>query len=292
MKKHIFSIAMICLIFLSACSGNRNTRTTEPEADANYAVGSEVSGNNATPDDAAIINEGFADGKQEAVVSRTPQRLAPESIKGKPKGKIIYLTFDDGPTSATQDILDTLKEYSAQATFFMLEPKMRESPDIVKRIVNEGHAPALHGVTHNKYKFYWSEQSALNEMNKGQQTLESITGVRSVLIRTPYGSVPYLVNSYRAILDEQGYKLWDWNVDSSDWSNGQYLTTTIHQIQKQVAAGITPIVLVHDKPETAKHLPALLEYLSQNGFVTQRIEQDTKPYNFNCYDRCYRIKAS
>ncbi|WP_054027746.1 polysaccharide deacetylase family protein [Bacillus sp. FJAT-28004] len=217
----------------------------------------------------------------------------PSDIDSK-NDKTIYLTFDDGPSSATNDILDTLKSFHAKATFFMLEPKMRQSPEIVKRIVEEGHAVALHGVTHNKNRFYRSEKSALDEMNQAQKTLEEITGISTVIIRTPYGSVPYLTDSYRKVLNDNGYKLWDWNVDSSDWSisSKDYIKTTINQIRKLEKYDVTPIVLMHDLPETAKHLTKLLTSLADDGYVPKIIEADMEPYNFNCYDRCRRVNAN
>nr|MBC9203832.1 polysaccharide deacetylase [Paenibacillus sp. PL91] len=205
--------------------------------------------------------------------------------------KTIYLTFDDGPSSATPDILNTLKLFDAKATFFMLEPKMLESPDIVKRIVEEGHAVALHGVTHNKHRFYLSEQMALDEMNQAQKTLAEITGITSNIIRTPYGSIPYLTDSFRKVLDDNGYKLWDWNVDSSDWSssNEDFIHSTISQIKSLEKGKVTPIVLMHDRSETAAHLINLLTYLHKGGFVTKTIDADLEPYHFSCYDRCKRI---
>ncbi|OBZ18518.1 hypothetical protein A8L34_02765 [Bacillus sp. FJAT-27264] len=284
MRKYILSIVILCLILLlSGCSRGLsiNTPAVEPEAALGNAPSMEASSSN------------HSDAKPDASVSpQNPQRLAPEPPKQKPGQKMIYLTFDDGPTIATKDILDTLQNYDAKATFFMLEPKMKESPSMVKRIVTEGHSAGLHGVTHDKYKFYQSPQTSINEMTKAQETLEDLTGVHSTIIRTPYGSVPYLTDSFRTALDKQGFTLWDWNVDSSDWSNGQYLSTTIHQIQKQVSAGIIPIVLMHDKPETAKHLPALLKFLSQNGFMTKTIGSDTQPYSFNCYNRCHPVNPA
>ncbi|MGG1638591.1 polysaccharide deacetylase family protein [Paenibacillus sp. FSL K6-3182] len=217
----------------------------------------------------------------------------PSEIDDDKNNKTIYLTFDDGPSSATNEILDTLKLFHVKATFFMLEPKMRQSPEIVKRIVEEGHAVALHGVTHNKNRFYRSEQSALDEMNQAQKTLEKITGISTVLIRTPYGSVPYLTDSFRKVLSDNGYKLWDWNVDSSDWSisSKDYIKTTISQIQKLEKHDVTPIVLMHDLPETAKHLTKLLTSLTNDGYVPKKIEADMEPYNFNCYDRCRRVNV-
>ncbi len=206
-------------------------------------------------------------------------------------GKFVYLTFDDGPSSVTTEILDTLEQFNAKATFFMLEPAMRSYPEAVKRTVEDGHAVALHGVTHQKEKFYHSEQSALDEMKTAQETLLNITGVQSYLIRTPYGSIPYLTDSFRKVLTENGFKIWDWNVDSSDWnlSKDQYVQNVIAQVEKIDKSGGTPIILMHDRGETAHHLSTLLSYLQKHDFQTRIIDENLESYQFNCYDRCYRL---
>jgi peptidoglycan/xylan/chitin deacetylase (PgdA/CDA1 family) len=66
-------------------------------------------------------------------------------------------------------------------------------------------------------------------MNEAQKVLESITGIHSVLIRSPYGSVPYLVKPFRKALNAQSYQIWDWNMDSRDWElkKGKYVETVI-----------------------------------------------------------------
>lgn len=210
----------------------------------------------------------------------------------KANGKVIYLTFDDGPSSATDDILKTLQEHQAKATFFMLSPHMQERPDVVKRIVEEGHSVGLHGVTHDVNQFYHSKQTVLGEMNEAQKVLESITGIHSVLIRSPYGSVPYLVKPFRKALNAQGYQIWDWNMDSRDWDlkNGKYVETVIEQIQQFEGNDATqPVVLLHDKSNTAKYLPKLLGYLTKQGFQMKKLDDSIEPVQFKCYDRCHRL---
>ncbi|AST96817.1 polysaccharide deacetylase [Niallia circulans] len=205
--------------------------------------------------------------------------------------KVVYLTFDDGPNSATTEILDILDQFNAKATFFMLEPEMRKSPEIVKRIIRDGHSAGLHGVTHDKDQFYQSEQAALQEMVKTQETLHDISGVKSDLIRTPYGSIPYLTDSFREVFDQHGFKLWDWNVDSEDWnlSTEASLDSVISQIEKIENNGQSPIIVLHDKTETAKQLPNLLTYLLEKGYKPEKIDNDVEPYSFNCNDRCYSL---
>lgn len=267
MKKLILFIFLGCLVIFYACSTDLEPNNKTAELYPEYKD---------SPD------------------SRKTQSDKSQANNDSPNAeKTVYLTFDDGPTSATTDILDTLHQFNAKATFFMLEPSMRELPEVVDKIVEQGHSVGLHGVTHDINHFYKSEQSALKEITAAQETLQKITGVRSNLIRTPYGSVPYLTKSYREVLDSNSFKLWDWNVDSRDWSlsSDQYLDTVIGQIEELGNAGVKPIILMHDKQNTANHLSILLTYLSEHGFQTKKIEENTQPYNFNCYQRCHRIST-
>ncbi|WP_085523740.1 polysaccharide deacetylase family protein [Tuberibacillus sp. Marseille-P3662] len=207
--------------------------------------------------------------------------------------KVVYLTFDDGPSSVTDEILETLRKYRAKATFFMLAPHMKERPEVVKQIVKEGHGVGLHGVTHELGQFYRSKQTVLHEMNIAQKTLKNITGFRSNIVRVPYGSVPYLIQPFRKALKSHGYKIWDWNVDSDDWDlpGKAYVTNTIHQTQKLEQGGVRSIVLLHDTSNTAKYLPKLLDWLTNHGFQMKKIDASVPVMHFKCYDRCHRLKT-
>ena len=88
----------------------------------------------------------------------------------------------------TMDILNLLDKYNAKATFFMLEPYIKNYPEIVHEMVNRGHQIALHSVTHDVKKIYASSQSVVNEMEQTLLTLEEVTGIRSYIMRVPYGS--------------------------------------------------------------------------------------------------------
>ncbi|WP_099159073.1 polysaccharide deacetylase family protein [Virgibacillus ndiopensis] len=289
MNKLKLFIFLASLVIIYACQSNFDHGEGGSKEKQSIAADHKTESESAPGSKTSEINPKYKDlpdsKKTESEESKTNNELVSQ--------KTVYLTFDDGPTSATTDILDTLNHFNAKATFFMLEPSMRELPEVVNKIAEEGHAVGLHGVTHNLYKFYKTEQSALEEMTTAQQALQSITGIQSNLIRTPYGSVPYLTESYREVLDSNGFKLWDWNVDSSDWSlsNDEYVDTVIGQIEELVNAGVAPIILMHDRANTADHLSTLLTYLSDHGFQTKRIEESTQPYNFNCYQRCHRLSS-
>lgn len=204
------------------------------------------------------------------------------NLPTKPDGKVIYLTFDDGPEQFTVDIMDLLDKYNAKATFFMLEPNMRRFPEIVKEMVNRGHQVALHSVTHDKNKFYSSKYSVVSEMTKSQQTLEKITGLKSPLIRTPYGSVPHMTTEYRRAVEEAGFIMWDWNIDSRDWAmtDGSYINNTIQQIEN-FNRDEPMVVLMHDRVTTLNHLEKLLIYLSEQGYKMEALTWDMAPVQFN-----------
>jgi peptidoglycan-N-acetylglucosamine deacetylase len=202
---------------------------------------------------------------------------------GKP-GRTVYLTFDDGPSATTGELLDILKKYEVQATFFMLGNNMNEHPAQVKRIAKEGYGLALHGVTHRKEKFYASPSAALAEMSGANATLKKLTGVSTTLIRTPYGSKPYFTKSFRDKVLTQGYHLWDWNVDSYDWkykqNSDRIYNTVMDQVNKLKASKTNPVILMHDQKATLKVLPRILEKLKKEGYTFKLITKDMEPLNF------------
>ncbi|GAA0344876.1 hypothetical protein GCM10008967_39140 [Bacillus carboniphilus] len=188
----------------------------------------------------------------------------------KPK---IYLTFDDGPTAALGSILDTLNDYDAKATFFMLEPYMREYPALVKQLVQDGHYPALHSVSHDKNKLYRSASPSafINEMLQTQETLYQLTGEYSFLVRAPYGSKPYLNNQYLDALVWEGMKMWDWNIDPQDWKYEakkpeMILENIKTQVEQREKSNEPMVILLHVRNGTAKVLPSIVEYLQNKGY--------------------------
>lgn len=210
--------------------------------------------------------------------------VKPSPTTDKQRGDTVYLTFDDGPTAATSQLLDILKKYDAKATFFMLGPYMSTYPGQVKRIENEGHGIGLHGITHRKEKFYASPSTALEEMQEANRILKKITGKSTALIRTPYGSKPYFTKSFRNKVLSEGYRLWDWNVDSEDWkykedSNTIYrsVMAQVHKLQKSTT---NPIILMHDQKATLYVLPSLLKSLKEEGYQFRVITKDMTPVNF------------
>ncbi len=201
-----------------------------------------------------------------------------EKEEMKTPTKVLYLTFDDGPTEYTNDLLDLLAQHKMKATFFMLEAEMKRNPEVVKRMVNEGHAVGVHGVTHEKSTFYCGVLGPLKEMDKANQTLESIIGEKTYLARTPYGSSPHLTKQQSQALVSQHYIIWDWNVDSRDWSYRNSEKTFIHTTKMIKTTQKEPkVILFHDMPSVLKTMRLLLRWMEDNQYTSEAITPDLEP---------------
>ncbi|NRD76451.1 polysaccharide deacetylase [Bacillus sp. BRMEA1] len=214
------------------------------------------------------------------------QVLANQTLAQQPANsndKVVYLTFDDGPESFSGDIIALLEKHHFKATFFMLDPNLRKYPESAKLMVQNGEGVGLHGVTHDVHKFYASPNSVIGEMSQDQKTLQEITGVQTFLIRTPYGSVPYLTPEDRKAVDDHGFLMWDWNIDSKDWyyKDGRYVTNVIQQLSKMSHHNGPIVILMHEQKQTLAHLPELLDYLTKQGYESRAIDSTIAPVHFS-----------
>lgn len=146
---------------------------------------------------------------------KEPQTITPE-------GATIYLTFDDGPGPYTRQLLDVLKKHGVKATFFVCD-KGATYNKIMKDIVDEGHAIAIHSKTHDYNKIYASEDAFFADLNAMSDIIYQNAGVRTTLMRFPGGSSngvsrfnPGIMTRLTQMVQDQGYQYFDWNVDSDD----------------------------------------------------------------------------
>ena len=138
-----------------------------------------------------------------------------------PNGKVIYLTFDDGPGRHTSRLLDVLAKYGVKATFFVIHTGYM---DILPRMVQEGHTVAIHAYNHNYDVIYANDSAYLADLEKIQNEIYSYTGQTTTMVRFPGGSSntvsrwtsPGIMTRMTQKLDELGYRYFDWNVDSND----------------------------------------------------------------------------
>lgn len=226
------------------------------------------------------IDSGQPENPGELATIETPETPAEQQEIIK---KVAYLTFDDGPTHVTGKLLDVLAQYNIKATFFMLEPNMRKYPEVLTRMVEEGHAIGLHGVSHRKNKFYQSKDTVVGEMSTAQVTLKELTGVESHLIRVPYGSYPHMKKSYIEAVQQAGFFLWDWNVDSKDWfyNDAEMIDNTIRQLVALEKRNEEPVILMHDRAQTIPYVAKVLEYLIKNNYDIRIIDTEITPVTFS-----------
>lgn len=166
--------------------------------------------------------------------------------------KVIYLTFDDGPSKYTSELLDVLKKFNVKATFFVVGSS--SYTDIISRMAEEGHSVGIHTHTHEFKDIYKSEENYFNDLNKVQNVIIEKTGKETDLLRFPGGSSNTVSKKYnkgimsRLALEvtEQGFEYFDWNVDSGDAGG----TTETEQVYENVKKGVTgkriAVVLQHD----------------------------------------------
>jgi len=190
----------------------------------------------------------------------------------------VYLTFDDGPNQYTDQNIATLQRYNVKATFFFVGNYLSNQRLLVQKVNQAGHYIGLHSMTHNIKKLYTSTNSFIQEMKTENVLLTSYIGQSSVLIRTPYGSKPWVTPTMHEEIVKNKWKLWDWDIDPKDW---QYNKQEYKQIIENVKQGIKLaetrkdqhiVVLLHDRVGTAIALPFILEWLTAEGY-------NIAPYN-------------
>ena len=104
------------------------------------------------------------------------------------KTKVVYLTFDDGPSSLTGKYLDILKKHNIHATFFLIGQQVEEMPEVVKRELKEGHEVGVHTYTHESCEIYGSCQAYYEDVNKVRNVLEKKFDYKPSFWRFPWGS--------------------------------------------------------------------------------------------------------
>ncbi|GBG58180.1 oligosaccharide deacetylase [Sporomusaceae bacterium FL31] len=132
------------------------------------------------------------------------------------KQKVVALTFDDGPYPPyTNQVLDILKENNVKATFFLLGKNAADHPELVQRIYAEGHQIGNH--TYNHVDLLKVDRSTVvSELERTNQVLFAITGVKPHIVRPPHGFRDPVVLE---VMAEQGLKVVEWSVMSRDWTN-------------------------------------------------------------------------
>jgi Predicted xylanase/chitin deacetylase len=209
------------------------------------------------------------------------QQAKGQKIEDTDGKKVVYLSFDDGPSETnTPSILKTLKDENVKATFFVLGKAIDQSEankNLLKQEVEEGHAIGNHSYSHN-YKYLYPNGSVntnnfMSEINKTNESLKKVLGedFSTRAIRFPGGHMSWKnTGEVDKIMKEKDYHYVDWNALSKDaegpHKNADQLT---EEVKKTVGNKTKVVLLMHDtygKEETAKALPGVIDYLKSQGY--------------------------
>lgn len=195
-----------------------------------------------------------------------------------PNGKVVYLTFDDGPGPYTEKLLNVLKKYNVKVTFFVTDQNLSRGYDnLIKRAYSEGHSIGLHTKTHDYSKIYTSKEAYFSDLYAIQDKVKRITGYTSYLMRFPGGSSNTVSKNYDRgshimselvkAVEAKGFVYFDWNVSSGDAGE----TTLTSKVASNVIDGISrrnpAVVLQHDvKSFSVDAVETIIQYGLSHGY--------------------------
>lgn len=199
--------------------------------------------------------------------------------------KVAWLTFDDGPSKNTLEILDMLDMYGIKATFFVTG----SNPDyyhLIKEAYDRGHQIGLHTYSHDYSKVYSSEEAYYEDLNKIGEVVKKQIGFVPDIIRFPGGTSntvskkysPGLMKKLSTSVLEKGYSYFDWNTSNGDGNMNQTKEMLLGNLKASVEGIDHVMILMHDgtqSGETVKALDGMLSYLTKQGYRFEGIHKDT-----------------
>lgn len=188
--------------------------------------------------------------------------------------KVMYLTFDDGPTPEITDwTVDVLNTYNAKATFFCIGENVKKYPEVFQNVISQGHAIGNHTQTHLKG---WKHNTGvyLDDFIEAEQVinkaLEKANLKMPKLFRPPYGQIKS--NQGKRILD-RGYQIIMWDVLSFDWDNSVKQETALKSVKSKATNG--SIIVFHDSHKASKNmqfaLPRVLDHFTKKGYSFEKL---------------------
>lgn len=198
----------------------------------------------------------------------------------------VYLTFDDGPSKYTKEILDILDTYDVKATFFVLGKESDYSIEMLQEIARRGHTIGMHSYSHKYADIYQSVEDFSADFYKIYSYILKNTGIQSTCYRFPGGSSNTIsdmdMQVFADFLAEQEIEFYDWNISSGD--GGSVLLdvdTLVRNTTSSISKYETSIILMHDaasRPTTVEALPQIIEnILAMEDTVILPITGDTTP---------------
>ena len=210
------------------------------------------------------------------------ERARPLGDEAEALGKVVYLTFDDGPGPYTQKLLDVLDKYDVKVTFFVCNNNMDE---MIAEEAKRGHTVGVHAWKHDYKLLYTSTDDFFDYYYQMQDLVFDLTGVRTNLMRFPGGSSNTVSRNYKKgimtelakMCEEKGIYYFDWNVSSGD-ATGTPISS--EQVYKNVVNGIIglkgkpAVVLQHDiKSFSVDAVEEIIKWGLANGYTFMPLDE-------------------
>lgn len=200
---------------------------------------------------------------------------------------VIYLTFDDGPSNVTPEILDILEKNDVKATFFIVDYS-EEDKETIQRVINDGHTLGIHGISHDYATIYSSVTAALENFTDLKEKLLNDFGYEATFIRFPGGSSNTVSKKYSEgvmtevteAVEQEGLVYYDWNVDVNDAGGARTASKIYDNFVEGIASKRENVVLMHDgfgHEATAEALQRIIDYAKYNGYEFSAISENTVP---------------
>ncbi len=177
-------------------------------------------------------------------------------------GPFVAMTFDDGPhATLTPELLNLLAAHHMKATFFVVGENAAEYPDILRRVVREGHEIGNHSWSHPNFG-KMSDEGIRSQLQRTDDAIRAAIGTRPTLMRPPYGSLSSRQKHW--IHEQFGYRIILWDVDPLDWKRPGAAVIR-NRIVKEARPG--SIILAHDiHPQTIEAMASTFDELQAKGF--------------------------
>jgi peptidoglycan/xylan/chitin deacetylase (PgdA/CDA1 family) len=193
---------------------------------------------------AALAGAGVVSAMAWAVRGRSSSVFGPSVWRGQPGRTAIALTFDDGPSPATPELLQLLSQFRVAATFFQIGANAAAFPDLTRAVASAGHEIGNHSYTHPNFAFARPTFVA-DEFERAQETLTNISGKPPSLMRAPYGVRWFGFREMQRRLRLRGVM---WSVIGLDWKLSPQAIT--ERVLSRVSDG--GIICLHDGRGTLK----------------------------------------
>lgn len=195
--------------------------------------------------------------------------------------KVAYLTFDDGPSENTREVLEILGKYDIKATFFMIAGSVTpDQYELIKEMIDQGHVVGIHTYSHNYKKIYASVKDYLDDFYLAYTRIYEVTGAQPVVFRFPGGSYNKYMKGIRkqvmAEMERRGFTYYDWQVSAEDSVGKPTRASVTRNVLKDFKKYNKPIILMHDSSVndvTVQSLESIIKTIKEAGYTFDTVDK-------------------